>query len=216
MFSFPLYERLKAETPEFEEVTAFQAGRGRFSVRREGAETAARPVRSEYVSGSYFSTLGAKSYGGRLFTPGDDPASADPVVVISHRAWQMNYAGDPAVVGSTFAVEGHPFAVAGIAPPGFFGETLQSDPPDIWIPLHQEPLIDGESNLLRQPVSAWLRMIGRLRSGAVVGGMSPRLTGILREWMQHDAGYPANWMPNVLHELPNNRLPLCLQGPASP
>src|SRR5215467_5105666 len=162
MFSFPLYERLKAETPEFEEVTAFQAGRGRFSVRREGAETAARPVRSEYVTGSYFSTLGVKAYGGRLLTRDDDKASAPPVVVLSHRAWQMNYAGDPSVVGSTFAVEGHPFTVAGIAPPGFFGETLQSDPPDIWVPLQQEPLIDGESNLLRQPVSAWLRMIGRL------------------------------------------------------
>src|ERR1017187_5131243 len=29
MFSFPLYERLKAQTPEFEEVAAFQAGGGR-------------------------------------------------------------------------------------------------------------------------------------------------------------------------------------------
>src|SRR6202166_5404779 len=29
MFSFPLYERLKSETPEFEEVTALQAGRDR-------------------------------------------------------------------------------------------------------------------------------------------------------------------------------------------
>src|SRR5438128_9922979 len=27
MYSFPLYERLKAESPEFEEVAAFQAGR---------------------------------------------------------------------------------------------------------------------------------------------------------------------------------------------
>ena len=33
MFSFPLYERLKSETPEFEEVAAFQAGRWRLSVR---------------------------------------------------------------------------------------------------------------------------------------------------------------------------------------
>src|SRR5881394_3325595 len=33
LFSFPLYERLKAETPEFEEVTAFQAGGWRISVR---------------------------------------------------------------------------------------------------------------------------------------------------------------------------------------
>src|SRR5206468_6611621 len=50
MFSFPLYERLKAETPEFEELAAFQAGGARLSVRREGSETAARPMRSEFVT----------------------------------------------------------------------------------------------------------------------------------------------------------------------
>src|SRR5215813_11546290 len=38
MFSFPLYERLKAEAPEFEEVAAFQAGRTLLSVRRQGVE----------------------------------------------------------------------------------------------------------------------------------------------------------------------------------
>src|SRR5215831_12015797 len=38
MYSYPLYERLKAEAPEFEEVTAFQAGRGGVSVRRQGIE----------------------------------------------------------------------------------------------------------------------------------------------------------------------------------
>src|SRR3984957_5843121 len=48
MFSFPLYERLKAEAPEFDEVAAFQAGGNRLSVRREGSELAARPLRSEY------------------------------------------------------------------------------------------------------------------------------------------------------------------------
>src|SRR5712691_11697744 len=55
MFSYALYERLKAETPAFEEITAFQAGRWQLSVRREGVKSAARPLRSEYVSGSYFS-----------------------------------------------------------------------------------------------------------------------------------------------------------------
>src|SRR6516165_12472539 len=58
MVSFPLYERLKKETPEFEEVTAFQAGRNRLSVRRQGVENAARSLRSEYVDGHYFSTFG--------------------------------------------------------------------------------------------------------------------------------------------------------------
>lgn len=202
MFSYPLYERLKSETPEFEEVTAFQAGRWRLSVRREGVDVAARPLVSEYVTGSYFSTLGVRAFGGRVFTPEDDTFSAAPVAVLSHRVWQTVYASDPSVVGSTFFADGHPLTVIGVAPPGFFGETLQSDPPDIWIPVHQEPLIDGEGSLLRQPVSAWLRMMGRLRPGATTVGMGPRLTGTLRTWMQHDSGYPSNWMPDVIRLLP--------------
>ncbi len=201
MYSYPLYERLKEATPEFEELAAFQAGGARFGVRRQG-ELAARPLRTEFVTGNYFSTLGVKTFGGRLFLPGDDKPSAPPVVVMSHHTWQTNYGADPAVVGSTFVVEGNPFTVVGIAPPGFFGETLRGDPPDLWIPVQQEPLIDGEGALLHQPVSAWLRVIGRLRPGASVAGMGPRLTQLLRQWMQHDSGYPANWMPDIIRMLP--------------
>ena len=202
MFSFPLFQRLKAEAPEFEEVTAFQAGRGGLSVRREGVESAGRPLRSEYVTGNYFSTLGVGAFGGRVFTPDDDRPAAPPVAVLSHHAWQTVYGSDASVVGSTFITEGHPFTVIGVAPPGFFGETLRSDPPDIWIPLQQEPLIDGNGALLHQSVSAWLRMIGRLRAGASIAGMAPRLTGVLRQWMQHDSGYPANWMADIIRLLP--------------
>src|ERR1700730_9581408 len=202
MFSFALYERLRAETPEFEEVAAFQAGRWRLSVRRQGVESAARPLRSEYVSGSYFSTLGVAAFGGRVFTPEDDKPSALPVAVLSHRAWQTTYASDPSVVGSTFVLEGHPFTVIGVAPAGFFGETLESDPPDIWVPLQQEPMISGEANLLHQSISAWLRMIGRLRPGASIDGMAPRPTGVVRQWMVNDSGYPANWMSEVQRLLP--------------
>src|SRR6266853_21399 len=206
MYSFPLYERLKAETPEFEEVTAFQAGRARLSVRRQGVESAARPLRSEYVTGTYFSTLGVRAFGGRVFTPDDDKPSAPPVAVLSHRVWQTAYASDPSVVGSTFIAEGHPLTVIGVAPPGFFGETLESDPPDIWVPLQQEPMMNAEGSLLRQPVSAWLRMIGRLRPGASIDGMAPRVTGVLRQWLQNDSGYPANWMPDVIRMLPKQVL----------
>jgi predicted permease len=202
MFSFPLSEKLKAETPEFEEVTAFQAGRGRMSVRREGAESVARPLRSEYVDGSYFSTLGVRAFGGRLLAAEDDRPGAPPVAVLSHRVWQAVYASDASIPGSTFVVNGHPMSVIGIAPPGFFGETLESDPPDIWIPLQQEPLVAGDGSLLRQPVSAWLRMIGRLRPGASVEGMGPRLTGVLRHWLEHDSGYPPNWMADLQRVLP--------------
>jgi len=206
MVSFPLYERLKTETPEFEEVTAFQAGRWRMGVRRQGIESVARPLRSEYVTGTYFSTLGVRAFGGRVFTPEDDKPAAPPVAVLSHRVWQTAYASDPSVVGSTFIIEGHPVTVIGVAPPGFFGETLQSDPPDIWVPLQQEPMINAGGSLLRQPVSAWLRMIGRLRPGASIDGMSPRLTAVLRQWLQHDSGYPANWMQDMINLLPKQVL----------
>jgi predicted permease len=201
MYSFPLYERLKAETPEFEEVAAFQAGGAMQSVRRE-RESVAQPLRSEYVTGSYFSMLGVRAFGGRVFTPEDDRPAAPPVAVLSHRVWQTRYGSDASVVGSAFFVEGHPFTVIGVAPPGFFGETLKSDPPDIWIPVQQEPLIDGSGALLHQSVAAWLRMMGRLRPGASTAGMAPRLTGVLRQWMQYDSGYPANWMPEVIRTLP--------------
>src|ERR1700674_2277057 len=91
MFSFPLYERLKAATPEFEEVAAFQAGGNRLSVRREGSALAAKPMRSEYVTGNYFSTLGVKAFGGRLLSPEEDKPSAPPAMVMSHRTWQVEY-----------------------------------------------------------------------------------------------------------------------------
>jgi predicted permease len=202
MFSFPLYETLKTQAPEFAEITAFQAGQGRFGVRREGVREAARPLRSEYVTGSYFSTFGVRPFAGRLFTPDDDKPSSAPVAVMSHQAWQALYGGDPSVIGATFLIEGHAFNVIGIAPAGFFGDTLRADPPDIWIPVRQEPLLAGDTSLLHQRISAWLRIIGRLRPGASATGMAPRLTGILRQWMVHDSGYPANWMPDVVRMLP--------------
>jgi predicted permease len=202
MFSLPLFERLKAALPEFEELTAFQAGGARVSVRRQHGDTTSRPVRSEYVTGNYFSTLGVSAFGGRVFTAADDTPAADPVVVVSHHLWQGTYGADPSIVGATLFVEGHAFTVAGVTPPGFFGETLRGDPPDLWIPLQKEPVIAGDTSLLDQPVSAWLRVIGRLRPGATTEGMGPRLTGILHQWMQHDSGYPSNWMPDIIRELP--------------
>ncbi len=203
MFSFALFERLEAETPEFASLTAFQAGGGRMSVRRQGSNEAPRPLRSTYVTGNYFETLGINAFAGRVFSAADDAPASAPVLVLAYHAWQGVYAGDPAVVGATLVVEGQAFTVAGIGPPGFYGETLKATPPDLWVPLQQEPLISGaDTSLLRQPIPAWLRVIGRLRPGAAIDGMDARLTGLLRQWMQHEAGYPPAWMGTVERVLP--------------
>ncbi|MBV9443913.1 MAG: ABC transporter permease, partial [Acidobacteriaceae bacterium] len=202
MFTFPFFEKLKAATPEFEELAAFQASGMRFSVRRASVERAARAVRGEFVTGNYFSTFGIRPFAGRMLRDGDDRADAAPVAVISYNVWQNSYAGDPSVVGSSFIIEDHPFTIVGVSPPGFYGETLRSEPPDVWLPLQQEPMVNGQSSLLRQSVSAWLRVIGRLRPGATVDGMSARLTAMLRNWLKNDAGFPPAWMSEINRVLP--------------
>jgi predicted permease len=202
MFSYPLFERLKAEAPEFEEMTAFQAGGWQMSVRRSGASDAPKPLRTEYVTGNYFSTFGIGPLAGRMLTPADDTPASTPVAVLSHRAWQEEYGADGSIIGATFVVQGHPLTIVGVAPAGFFGETLRGDPPDLWLPLHQEPLIAGDGTLLQQPVSAWLRAIGRLRPGASADGMGPRLTSALRNWLTHESGYPPDWVADLVKQLP--------------
>ena len=103
--------------------------------------------------------------------------------------------------------------MSGVAPPGFFGETLRADPPDMWVPLQHEPLIAGAStSLLRQPISAWLRVIGRLRPGARIDGMDARLTSLLRNWALNEAGYPANWLPEIQRVLPQQTITVVPAG----
>jgi predicted permease len=211
MFSYPFYERLKQNVPEFDSVTAFQAGPGLMSVRRE-SERMAKPLRAEFVTGSYFQTFGVRSFGGRLFSEADDRPSSAPVAALSFHLWEQDYGRDPSIVGSTFVIEGHPFTIIGIAPPGFYGETLRSDPPDVWLPLNQEPLVSGQGSLVHQSISAWLRVIGRLRPGATTAGMAPRMTGILRQWLAHDSGYPANWMDDIKRLLPKQTVDVVPAG----
>jgi len=47
LFSYPLYQRLAAAVPEFEETTAFRAAPGIYSIRQEVKDREARPLRAE-------------------------------------------------------------------------------------------------------------------------------------------------------------------------
>jgi predicted permease len=212
LYPYSLYLRLQAAAPEFEQMAAFQASGVQFSVRRGQSDNTAKPLRGEFVSGNYFSTFGIQAFSGRTIAPSDDQASAPPVAMLSYRAWQQQYNSDPAVVGSTFIVSGHPFTITGIAPPGFFGETLRSDPPELWMPLQQEPLVDAQNSLLKQSISGWLRLIGRLRPGASIDGVAPRFTGILRQWMVHDSGWPGEFMPLIVKSLPKQQIQIIPGG----
>ncbi len=201
MFSYRFYERMRESTPEFAQLAAFQAGVSELSARRGDSDRIAKPLRSEFVSGNYFSTFGVGAYAGRTILPSDDTPSSAPVAMLSYRTWQQQYGSDPGMVGSTMILDGHPFTVVGITPPGFFGETLRGRPPEVWIPIHQEVLIHGSSAFLNQ-FTAWLRVIGRLRPGASIEGLSGRLTNELRLWLVNESGMPADWMAGIKAGLP--------------
>jgi len=142
IFSFEQYRLFKEQTPGFEELAAFQAGSSLVGVRRSGNNRLSQTFRSEYVSGNYFSTFGIRPYAGRMMTPQDDSKGAPAVAVMSFRTWKEKFAGDGSVVGSGFVINGQPVTIVGVAPPGFFGDRIRSNPPSFFIPLAVEPLIE--------------------------------------------------------------------------
>ena len=64
IFPYTLYQRIAAAAPEFEQTAAFEAWHSDFSVRRADSNEPAKPLRSEYVSGNYFATLGIEGLRG--------------------------------------------------------------------------------------------------------------------------------------------------------
>jgi predicted permease len=183
LFSYDKYKTFRDGTPGFLELAAFQAGNDLIGVRRLGNNQAAESQRSEYVSGNYFSMFGIAAYAGRVFTQQDDRKGADPVAVMSYRAWLQRYGQDPSVVGASFIMNGRSFTVVGIAPPGFFGDRLQNTPA-FWIPLADEPLINGSSSILEFPQQDWLDLIGRIAPGANLRSIEARMQVELQQWLR--------------------------------
>jgi len=181
IFSADLYQYLRSNTPEFEQLAAMEAGQWQWAVRR--GDAVPKTLHAEFVSGNYFPTFGIGPWTGRVFTDSDDTPSAAPTVVLSYQAWQGEYAGDPSIVGSTIFIQTHPFTVIGIAPPGFFGDRVQDTSPDLWVPIHTEPYLHGPSSILHHGDSHWLYLVGRLHQGQSIPALQAKITVLLRQWL---------------------------------
>jgi predicted permease len=181
IFSTDLYQYLRSNTPEFEQLAAVQAGQWPWTVRRGDAQ--AKSLHGEFVSGNYFSTLGLGSYRGRVFSDSDDTPSAAPATVLSYQAWQGEYAADPTIVGSILFIKAKPFTVIGVAPPGFFGDRVSDSPPDFWMPIQTEPYVRGASSILHHQESHWLYPLRRVRSGTNINALRSKLDVTLRQWL---------------------------------
>ena len=182
LVSYELYRYFRDNTRGFAELAAFQAFEPLFGVRRTGRPEAAQSYPGEFVSGNYFAMFGIRPYAGRMFAAGDDRPGAQPVAVMSYRLWQQGYGSDPSVVGSVFNIDERPFTVVGIAPPAFFGDTLRSAPPDFFLPLNAEPLVEADADL-NKPSLNWLELIGRMRPGARPASIEAGMRVELKQWL---------------------------------
>ncbi len=183
LVSYDLYKYLRDNTRGFSELAAFPSLQLLFGVRRSGRPDPAPTYPGEFVSGNYFTMFGITAYAGRTLMPEDDRTAAPPVAVMSYRLWQQRYGADPSVIGSVFNVDDKPFTVVGIAPPGFFGDTLRNPPPDFYLPLNSEPFVESDADLNKYDTH-WLELIGRLQPGARPASVEAEMRVALKQWLR--------------------------------
>src|SRR3954471_10857485 len=182
LFPTQTYLSLRKNVPEFEELAAMQAGFGYrpIIVRRDSDRQGARSASGEFVSGNYFRTFGLQPQAGRLFSDPDDIAGAPMAAVMSYAAWQRDYLGSAAVVGSTFWVNTKPVTVVGIAPRGFYGDRLSSNPPDVYLPIETMPVL-AEALYVNDPNVQWLYLVGRMKPGVSTIQLQQKVSALVKQ-----------------------------------
>jgi putative ABC transport system permease protein len=128
--------------------------------------TELEPAEVLTASGDFYDMLGIRAVAGRTFGPDDDRIGGGAqglVAVISHGCWRRRFGGDPSAIGRTIRIDGHPFTIVGVTPPGFHGVT-PGLAPEITIPLTS---LEDERHL-QSHSSSWVHMLGRLRDEVTV------------------------------------------------
>ena len=208
LFSWEAYRNFRNQTPEFVDLAALQAGNAALGVRRLGSPSQADTRNGEYVSGNFFRTLGVQPWIGRLMTDADDREGAPPVAVMSFRIWHEKYGADPSVVGTAYQINGHPFTVIGVGPPGFYGAKLAGwGMPDFWLPMATEILINEKASAVKEPNRNFLDLIGRVRPGVNAKQLEAKLRVEFQAWLAShvgdmEPGEKQLWRQQTLHLIP--------------
>jgi predicted permease len=158
--SYPDYKDLRDRNRTFESMLTFQI------VGPVGIDTGSHPSTAwpYLASGNYFDVLGVQPHLGRLFHASDEKGvNSAPYVVLSYAYWHSHFHEDAGVVGRTIAINKHPFTIIGVAPQGFRGTELFFAPA-LWIPIVEEPVIQGFNSIENRGDHSPM-VVGRLRPG---------------------------------------------------
>ncbi|HUF46404.1 MAG TPA: ABC transporter permease, partial [Vicinamibacterales bacterium] len=120
------------------------------------------------VTGRYFEVLGVHAAHGRtLGLTDDDGPAAGPVAVLGHSLWVRAFGADPAVIGRTIGLNGHPFTVVGVMPASFRGTQVTFET-DLYLPLPMYDVVSPGTPWFTGRRWRWLNVIGRLEPGVSI------------------------------------------------
>ena len=114
-------------------------------------------LREGRVSAPFFDIFGVNAILGRTFAAGEDQLGKQYEVVLSHRIWQDRFGSDRSIVGRTVRLNGAPYTVIGVLPPGMFDREWE----DVWTPLAFKP-----QEMTRD--YHWMRSWARLKPGVTL------------------------------------------------
>lgn len=177
-FSHREYRAIRDSRELFVDVAAVQ-----FVMVGLGRDEAMRRSLGFLTSENFFALMGARPVLGRFFSAEECRPDADQrVVVASHDLWKR-HGGRADFLGTTVRVNGEPYTVVGVTPPGFSGVSALLAP-DLWLPLgvysrirsaFDDPL---KTRALDTPGNYTLGLVGRLPAGVTVEAAASRLPPI--------------------------------------
>jgi predicted permease len=182
--SYPDYVDMRDRNRTFESMVMTQI-MGPVGVDTGGTPSTAWPY---LASGNYFDALGIQPFLGRFYHANEEqgPGSA-PYVVLSYAYWHGHFHGDASVVGRTVGINKHLLTIIGVAPPEFRGTELFFAPA-MWIPMAQQPTIEGY-NALNQRGNHNGFVVGRVKQGVTAVQATEDLNA-LGAWLSKT--YPAD------------------------
>jgi putative ABC transport system permease protein len=170
----PLWEQIRDRQEGFSGTFAFG-----LEPRNMASGGPARYARVLWMGGDGFNVLGLAPVAGRFFTKEEDHRGCGGAgAVLSYPFWQREFGGERSAIGKNVTLEGHPFEIIGVTPPGFFGLEVGTRF-DVAMPICAEPIVDGpEDARLDVRHHWWLSAMGRLKPGWTLEKATAQLEAI--------------------------------------
>ena len=150
------------------------------TVRSAGSQTTAKSVIGTFVSGNYFRVFGLSPSAGRLFVDSDDQKGAPITAVMRYDTWMRDYAGDPKVVGASLFINTKPATIIGVAPKGFYGDRIDANPPEYFLPMNSMDAVIG-APYFNDPDTQWAYIIGRVKPGTSLPALQAKASTLLKQ-----------------------------------